>query len=187
MDENMNHVSYYLAGKAVKRDLLTPNQLKVSEKISLGEDLCCVVPCYLDAKSVYISKKITYLYNVRENSLSKEFNTKQIHLIQDVINELCTKDINKVIDIEQQICRYSCFMCFAILASAAEGNFFGSINDIKQNISSSMHGEKISQAKFNNISLKSKISIFLMKKKCYRLAFYFLNFCKVIKTVFGRG
>lgn len=187
MDENMNHISYYLAGKAVKRDLLTPNQLGVSEKISLGEDLCCVVPCYLAAKSIYLSKKTAYLYNVRENSMSKEFNTKQIYLIQDVINEIRSKDINKVPDIEQQISRYSCFMCFAILASAAEGSHFGSIKDIKQKIYNSIHAEKISQAKFNNISIKSKISIFLMKKKCYGLAFCFLNLCKIIKTVLKRG
>ena len=58
MDKNMKHVSYYLAGKAIRRELLTPHQLGVSEAISLGEDLCCVVPCYLHAKSVYISKNI---------------------------------------------------------------------------------------------------------------------------------
>ena len=57
MDENMNNVAYYLAGKAVKRELITPHQLNVSETISLGEDLCCVIPCYLNAKSVYISRK----------------------------------------------------------------------------------------------------------------------------------
>ena len=81
MDKNMNHISYYLSGKAIKRELLTPHQLNVSEKISLGEDLCCTVPCYLHAKSVYISKKTAYLYTVRTDSLSNEFNTKQIFLL----------------------------------------------------------------------------------------------------------
>ena len=38
MDKDMNHISYYLSGKAVKRELLTPHQLNVSDKISLGED-----------------------------------------------------------------------------------------------------------------------------------------------------
>ena len=99
MDKNMEHISYYLAGKAVKRSLLTPCQLAVSEKISLGEDLCCVVPCYLHAKSVYISKKTAYLYTVRENSLSKEFNTKQIHLVEDVIAEVSRNDVEKVADL----------------------------------------------------------------------------------------
>ena len=84
MDKDMNHISYYLSGKAVKRELLTPHQLNVNERISLGEDLCCVIPCYLHAESVYISQKATYLYSVRYDSLSNAFNTKQIYLIEDV-------------------------------------------------------------------------------------------------------
>ena len=187
MDKNMQHVSYYLSGKAVKRALLTPHQLNVSEAISLGEDLCCVVPCYLHAKSVFICKKEAYLYTVREDSLSKEFNTKQIYLVENVIHEICKNDMEKVADFPEQLCRYACFMCFTILASAAEGNYFGSIKTIKENIENSLHNEKISCAEFESISLKSRISIFLMKKKCYRLAFYFLNLCKNIKRVLKKG
>ncbi|MBE7023368.1 MAG: glycosyltransferase family 2 protein [Ruminococcaceae bacterium] len=187
MDKNMNHISYYLSGKAVKRELLTPHQLGVSEKISLGEDLCCVVPCYLSAKSVYISKKEAYLYTVRDDSLSKEFNAKQIFLIEDVINEIRKTDMKNLIDFDEQLCRYSCFMCFAILASAAEGNHFKSIRTIKENIEKSIHSKRISCAEFENISLKSRITIFLMKKKCYKVAFYFLNLCKNIKRVLKKG
>ncbi len=187
MDKNMEHVSYYLSGKAVKRELLTPHQLNVSDKISLGEDLCCVIPCYLNAKSVYISKKNAYLYTVRHSSLSKAFNAKQIYLIEDVINEIIKNDIERIPDYENQLCRYSCFMCFAILASAAEGNYFRSIGAIKENIKNSLHGEKIKCAKFEKISLKSKISIFLMKKNCYNTAFCFLNLCKNIKKVLRKG
>jgi len=187
MDKDMNHISYYLSGKAVKRELLTPHQLSVSEKISLGEDLCCTVPCYLHAKSVYISKKEAYLYTVREDSLSKEFNTKQIYLIEDVINEISKNDTEKIVDFDQQLCRYSCFMCFAILASAAEGNYFESIGAIKKSIKNSLHSEKIKYAEFENISVKSKITIFLMKKNCYHVAFGFLNLCKYIKRVLKKG
>ena len=187
MDKNMNHISYYLAGKAVKRELLTPHQLNVSDKISLGEDLCCTVPCYLNAKSVYISKKNAYLYTVRHTSISKAFNTKQIYLIEDVINEICSNNMEKVVDFEEQLYRYSCFMCFAILASAAEGNYFKIIKEIKKNILNSLHNEKISCAEFENISIKSKISIFFMKKKYYKAAFYFLNMCKFIKSMLKRG
>ena len=187
MDKNMEHVSYYLSGKAVKRELLTPHQLNVSEEISLGEDLCCVVPCYLNAKSVYISKKDAYLYTVRETSLSKKFNTQQICLIENVINEISKNDTHKVVDFHEQLCRYSCFMCFAILATAAEGNYFKSIKAIKDNIKNSLHSEKIPRAEFKNISIKSRITIFLMQKKCYNTAFYFLNLCKNIKKVLKKG
>ena len=187
MDKNMKHISYYLSGKAVKRELLTPHQLNVSEKISLGEDLCCVIPCYLNTSSVYISKKEAYLYNVREDSISKEFNTNQIFLIENVINEISDKGIKLLDDYNEQLCRYSCFMCFAILAAAAEGFHFESIKAIKKNIENSIHGEKILKAQFSQISFKSKITVFLMKKKCYKSAFYFLSICKIIKTVLMKG
>lgn len=187
MDKNMNHMSYYLSGKVVKRELITPIQLGVSEKISLGEDLCCTFACYLKVESVYISKKEAYLYTVRTDSISKEFNTKQILLVEDVINELSKNDTSKIRDFDQQLCRYSCFMCFAILAAAAEGNHFKSIKTIKKNILNSIHVEKIAYSEFENISIKSKISVFLMKKKCYKAAFCFLNFCKNIKRILGKG
>ena len=187
MDKNMNHVSYYLSGKAVKREFLTPNQLAVSEKISLGEDLCCVISCYLKAESVYISKKEAYLYTVREDSISKEFNTKQIYLIEDVIGEISKNDTEKIPDFEKQLCRYSCFMCFAILASAAEGNYFKSLKEIIKNIKNSIHKEKIPCAEFENISIKSSITIFLMKREWYSLAFYFLNLCKLVKRIIKKG
>jgi glycosyltransferase involved in cell wall biosynthesis len=187
MDKDMNHISYYLSGKAVKRTLLTPHQLNVSEKISLGEDFCCVIPCYLHAESVYISKKEAYLYNVRNDSISKAFNTNQIYLVENVINEINTEELNKIVDAKEQLCRYSCFMCFAILAAAAEGNHFESISELKRNIQNSKHKERISDAHFENISAKSKIAIFLMKKNCYKSAFYFLNLCKKIKTLLKKG
>lgn len=187
MDKDMNHVSYYLSGKAVKRDLLTPHQLGVSEKISLGEDLCCVLPCYLHANSVYISKKEAYQYTVRTDSLSKEFNTRQIALVEDVIYEISKNDTKKVADFDEQMRRYSCFMCFTILAAAAEGNYFESIKAIKDNINNSAHRELIRRAEFEKISFKSRVSIYLMKKSCYGLAFYFLNMCKNIKRILGKG
>ncbi len=187
MDKDMKHISYYLSGKAVKRELLTPIQLSVSEKISLGEDLCCVVPCYLKAQSVYLSKKEVYLYTVREDSLSKDFNSNQIYLIENVINEISKNDFSDISDIEKQLCRYSCFMCFAILASAAEGNYFNSIKTIRKNILNSMHGKKIPCAEFENISVKSKITVFLMKRNLYTSAFCFLNLCKNIKRIIKRG
>ena len=187
MDRNMQHVSYYLSGKAVRRTLLTPHQLGVSESISLGEDLCCVVPCYLHANSVYISKKLAYLYTVRTNSMSKAFNTKQIHLIENVIHEISKHDTTKIADFPAQLARYSCFMCFAILAAAAEGSHFECIKELKREMLHSLHRDNIARADFARISPKSRIAIFLMKQNAYGAAFYFLALCKTIKNVLKRG
>lgn len=187
MNEEMQHISYYLSGKAVKRSLVTPHQLNVSENISLGEDLCCVVPCYLNAESVYVSKKAAYLYSVRYNSMSKAFNAGQILLIENVIRFISTEELMKVPGIQEQLSRYSFFMCFAILASAAEGGYFNSIRALKKNIVGSMHHENIKKARFKSMSLKSRIGLFFMKRKMYRITFYFLALCKTVKTVLKKG
>ena len=186
MNKNMKNISYVVTGKAIQREFLTPHQLGVSEKISLGEDLCCVFSCYLHAKSVYISKKPVYLYTIREDSLTREFNYKQIYLIEDTINEICKNDTAKVPDFEEQLCRYSCFTCFAILGLAAEGNHCRSLKAIKESILNSIHKEKIPCAEFGQVSLKSRITIFLMKKNYYSLAFYFLNLLGHIKSCLGK-
>ena len=182
-DKNMNHMFYFLWGKAIKRELLLPHQLKVNPAISLGEDLSCSVPCYLDAQTVYMSKKAVYLYTIRNDSISTDFKTKQITQIADVILGLRDMATEKPEDFDEQISRYSCFMCFAILAAAAEGNHFEALPEIKKLINESLHKNEIKKARFENVTAKSRIAIFFMKKQSLGLAFYFLWLCKEIKRL----
>ncbi len=170
-------------GKAIKRELATKHQLNVNPAISLGEDLSCIVPCYLEAETVYMSKKAIYLYTIRNDSISTDFKTHQISQIADVISGLRSLNIEKPKDFEKQISRYSCFMCFAILAAAAEGNHFNSVGKLKELILGSLHKEEIKKAYFENVTFKSRIAISLMKKQKIRLAFYFLYFCKELKRM----
>ena len=91
--------------------------------------------------------------------------------------------IEKPKDFDEQISRYSCFMCFAILAAAAEGNHFSSARKLKELILGSLHREEIKKAHFEKITMKSRIAIFLMKKQRIGLAFYFLYLCKELKRM----
>lgn len=186
-DQNMEHVFYFLWGKAIKRELVFPHQMNVNPAISLGEDLSCVVPCYLDAQTVYMSKKAIYLYTIRNDSISTDFKTKQITQIHDVIVGLRNLQTETPKDFEGQISRYSCFMCFAILAAAAEGNHFQALPNIMERIQSSVHREEIEKARFQKITVKSRIAIFLMQRNMIRSAFYFLYLCKEIKRIRKRG
>lgn len=182
-DKNMNHIFYFLWGKAIKRELATKHQLNVNPAISLGEDLSCIVPCFLEAQTVYMSKKAIYLYTIRNDSISTDFKTHQITQIADVILGLRGLTIEKPEDFDQQISRYSCFMCFAILAAAAEGSHFNALKKLKELISGSLHKEEIQKAQFEQITMKSRIAIFLMKKQRIGLAFYFLYLCKALKRL----
>jgi glycosyltransferase involved in cell wall biosynthesis len=182
-DENMEHVFYFLWGKVIRRDLLIRHQLNVNPAISLGEDICCTIPCFLEAETVFMSKKDVYLYTIRTDSLSTDFKTAQIQQIANVINELRSLPQKMPTDFDEQIARYSCFMCFAILASAAEGNHFRAVSELKKRILTSLHKEEIPKAHFKKITPKTRISVFLMKRRFIRLAFYFLFLCKEIKRL----
>ncbi len=182
-DKNMNHMFYFLWGKAIKRELAQKHQLNVNPAISLGEDLSCIVPCFLEAEKVYMSKKAIYLYTIRNDSISTDFKTHQVTQIADVILGLRGLKIKKPNDFDEQISRYSCFMCFAILAAAAEGNHFNSLSNLKELILGSLHKEEIKKAYFESLTFKSRIAIYLMKKQKIRLAFYFLYFCKQLKNL----
>lgn len=186
-DENMEHIFYFVWGKAIRRTLVTPHQLNVSNKVSLGEDLSCMVPCYFEAESIYMDETPVYLYTMRDDSLSTSFNTKQITQIAEVINGFYNITLDKPADFDEQIARYSCFMCFAILASAAEGGHFKYLGEIKKLILNSVHRELIKKARFEKITLKTKIGMALMKKEHIGAAFYFLYVAGKIKNILRKG
>ena len=75
----------------------------------------------------------------------------------------------------------------AQFTEGAEGNYFKSIKAIKKNINNSIHRKKIMDAEFCNISFKSRIALFLIKRNCIGFAFYFLNLCKYIKKILRKG
>ena len=150
-DKNMEHIFYFLWGKAIRRDIALKHQLRVNRAISLGEDLICTVPCYLDAETVYMSKKVAYLYTIRGDSISTDFKTKQITQIDEVIRGLQALETDKPQDFDAQISRYSCFMCFAILAAAAEGGHFRALGEIKKLILTKLELENLPKKKMKHL------------------------------------
>ena len=182
-NENMEHMLCYIWGKVIRRSIIKDNQLKVSTNISHGEDLSCIVPCYLQAESIYISREPAFYYTMRGDSLSGGFKTKQITQIALTIEGFKKIKGRKPADFDEQIARYSCFMCFAMLALVAEGNNFKALDEIKELIKNSLHMEEIKKAEFENITAKSLIAIDLMKRKQIKSAFYFLYFCKKLKRI----
>ncbi len=186
-DKNMRNFTYFLCGKAIRRTLITSHQLSVTNKISLGEDLSCIIPCYLDANSVYIDNTPVYLYTIRDDSLTTSFTTKQLTDLTEVINGFCNITLKKPADFDEQIARYSFFMCFAILAAAAEGGNFKYLDEIKKLILNSVNRDLIKKARFEKTTIKTKISMALMKKEHIKTAFYFLYFAGKIKSILKKG
>lgn len=186
-NKNMQHTFYFSWGRALRRTLVTQNQLNVNSKITIGEDVMCIVPCFLQAAKVFVSHNPVYLYTIRNDSMSVSSFTRQMKQFDVLVRSLRQIDISKIKDYKGQFSRYCCFMCFSLLASAAEGNAFEKIEELKDIILNSDFVDEFENVEFEEISLKSRISIFLLQRKQIKLLFYFLYICKVIKNVLKKG
>lgn len=63
-------VLQYVWGKAYKYNLILEEQSKVDSRITNGEDVACVYPCILRAKSVEVIENIIYHYRSRNDSMT---------------------------------------------------------------------------------------------------------------------
>lgn len=58
--------------KLFKRKCIEPFQMKVDERIQMGEDAVCTYPCLLNAESIYILHECFYHYRQTTNSMVKQ-------------------------------------------------------------------------------------------------------------------
>lgn len=182
-DKNMKQSFYFVWGRAFKRELVLPNELNVDTRITIGEDVMCIVPSFLQAERVYFSHNPVYLYTIRNDSMSVSSFTRQMRQFDILIRCLRQLDISKIKDYKEQFSRYCCFMCFSLLASAAEEGAFEILKELEDIILNSDFWNEIPKAEFDRISFKSRVAIFLLKRKQIKLSFYFLNICKSIKRL----
>lgn len=184
LDENMHHMLYYAWGKAVRRTLAEPAQLGVDTQITMGEDICAMQGCYMNAKKVYISRKTVYLYTLRNDSMSSGLGAEQLLRLEKLVSALKARNVPK--DYNMQISRYYCYMCFVILAAAAENGHCRTLGDMKKRITGSRHAAELEKAEFSDITFKSRVAVSLIKKKRIYTAYCFLYLCGLVKRIVGR-
>lgn len=94
-NKNLTHIlPGSMWGKLYKRKLLEKCQLMVDERITYGEDGACVWNCFLQAKSIYISDKLLYHYERRNNSIStsrEKYYWEKINYLYVYVRELFEK------------------------------------------------------------------------------------------------
>ena len=66
------NVSFSLSMYAIKRKLILPNQMKVDDRIKIGEDFACVWPCLLQAETIAFIKSYGYHYRQTMSSMTQK-------------------------------------------------------------------------------------------------------------------
>ncbi len=154
--------------KAYKRELYVPIQLKVDNRIKIGEDHACTRPYLFNCNSLYITKQITYNYRINPYSMTRErkaFNWNDPQIIYDVLKK--SIDIYQY-DFKKQINRYIVHNLFNISVSQfyKKEKYFVIKEDIAQHLNLCEYKDAINNCVFKN-SFRGKMAQFCLKNRLY--------------------
>lgn len=160
-------ISPNACSKAFLRDLYVPEQLAVSDKIILGEDMAVVKPCMFKADSVYTILDSLYFYRYNPASITKGGKAHKWDSLCMRIKHLQNRIDLTYGNLEEQMCKLVCHMFFNTACSQfhrAEKITVIS-KEIKNNLNNNLyknyiwnsHFEKFDR-KFMRFALKYKIT-----------------------------
>lgn len=177
---DMKHMHYYICGKVFRRETLEAHQMAVDTEISMGEDVCCLIPTYFFAESIYVSDFSVYNCRCRTDSMSRKFNPRHFREIILGANLLERTLVGASAEITEGIDRYVAFMCFVLLCSAAAAGCRDAVSYLRKMWRGDFE-KYVKKAKFNGITVKSKVAMNLLKKGKIGMTYTFLRFCSLIK------
>lgn len=185
MNSQMKHLFYFTSGKIFRRSLAEKGCLSVNEKISLGEDLLSVLPVYLEAQCVYVSYESADFYRIKAQSACHGFQVKQYGQILLVLKELkkICRERKKCLpeDFERQMERYGAYMCFTLLVHAVNDREFRQWKIIRRRMRHPLLQECVREARFVQISPKTRITYWLLRRNWILLSYLFLCICRNIR------
>ncbi len=181
MDCDMVHMMYYLWAKVIKRELLFPHQMRINSQISNGEDIICVAPVYRDAKSVYVSRQSVYCYRSREGSISHGFQWKMFPKNRILLEEFgkLSRDWDR--EFQEQLNRYGLWTFFNLMAAMAAEKERGYMGQAREYRMLREFAEPIENAEFRNVTPKTRICFFLIKREWIPFTYLFLRICGILK------
>lgn len=189
LTKDMKHMHYFLWAKVFKKQAVFDCQQAVDRRISMGEDVTCLIPAYLKAKRIYISDEAVYNCRCRNNSMSRSY--KQSHFDDIRLGVLrlleAGKEAGETTGADENfngaVDRYAAFMFFVIFACGAQQ---GEKNVCKyaKSVFDGCFCDAFERAEFSEITVKSKWAVLLLKKKKFKTAYTFLRLCGKLK---GKG
>lgn len=179
MTPDMRHMHYFLWGKAFRRDVIADIELAADERISMGEDVMCVIPAYCRAESVYVSAVPVYDCRCRSDSMSRSY--KSSHFDDITLGVKLLREVpDQPAGYSQSLDRYAAFMFFVIFATAAADGA-RSVCRYARSVWNSGFDLAFARAEFDTITAKSKIAMSLLSRRRFGAAYAFLRICSKLK------
>lgn len=150
-------------GKAYKMDLYRSEQLLVDDRIKIGEDVACTIPCMLRANTIYIIDKALYYY--RRNNLSMTKNKKPFSWDVPELIELHLRkrvETNEA-DLQQQISRRTVHALINVVKTQfyRDEKYRVIIKDIQKELDRPIYRNALKDSKFKRGSTISICRFFL--------------------------
>lgn len=180
MTPDMHHMHYFVWGKVFRKAVTLPHQMAVPTAVSMGEDVCCLIPTYLDAESVYVSDAAVYFCRCHDDSMSRHFNSAHFAQIAQGVQLLQGAADKAPAGYAAAVERYCAFMGFVLLASAA-GHGGRTAPSAAQMLREGTFADAFSRARFDGITAKSRLALFLLRRGRVGLAYHFLRLCARLK------
>lgn len=181
MTPQLTHLHYFLWAKVFRKTLLYPHQMEMPTQIMLGEDICCLLPVYLQAQSVYISHEIMAGYRMRPGSESRVFYINQFEQIVLGIRKMRALEEKAPPHVSAQIDRYAFHACLITLLQAVKAHAFDRIEEIRREMQRPEFREAVLRTDSRKMTGKTRIVHFLLKRDAVRTAYVFLAVCNKIK------
>lgn len=115
---NKGTLLYNLCCKLIRRELLTPHQMRVSEQIHLGSDFAVVAPMIGDCQSICVVDEIGYYYRQNAGSITHVFRPQEV---QDTSVLLAHVRENAGWIEDNSLCAYAQFLAYLYATRALQG------------------------------------------------------------------
>ena len=175
--DNCNKVALppSLCNKIIRKDVLKKALSDADNTISFGEDALCSFPCLLDANSVYICKgKYFYIYRQVPNSLTRAYDEKLLDKFKLLITLLDKAFVGREFDAKNQLHCYAVrfsLECIRNQLLFGKKTFNEKIKKIDEYLECHIIKTAFDKTSAENFNKATRIKLFLVKKRYYRILF----------------
>lgn len=183
MDERMKYMVHYLCGKVIRRSVYQKHQMTVDRRISLGEDVACMMPVYMDAQKLYVSHESMYRAREREASITRRFSLKQFDQLVIGIDDLRKYGNEPIADFQKQVDRYALLAVLVQLVNAVQYNGRDQLDGLCKCVRHPVIWSGVQNAVYTGVTPRSWVTYKLLRGGRIKTAYWFLVFCEWLKRM----